>query len=221
MAKRSYQQYCPLAHALDLVGERWTLLVVRELQLGPRRFSDLARGLPGLSPNLLSERLRALESWGLISTEPLPPPAKLEAYVLTPAGQALNAALFPLAQWGVQFLQMPIPDDEFLGAIPAMASLRLLFQPTMAETERLSAELHLEPDCFRLLLTAAELHLEQGFSPEAALVLYTDPKPLLGLATGMLAVRDALDGGLLQIRRGTPDAVKMLFAQFSLPTGRS
>ena len=218
MSRRSYQQYCPLAHALDLVGERWTLLIIRELQLGPRRFSDLERGLPGLSPNLLSERLQALESWDLITPQPLPPPARLRAYALTASGQALNTALVPLAQWGAQFLQMPIPDDEFLGTIPAMASLKILFQPTLAETETLSAEVHLEPDSFRLHLSATELHLEQGFLPKASLVLHTDPKQLLGLATGMLAVSDAVEDNLLQITRGTKDEVERLFAQFGLPT---
>ena len=89
MTKRTYQQYCPLAYALDLVGERWTLLIVRELQLGPRRFTDLQRGLPGLGPNLLSQRLQEMEVRGIVTKRPLPPPAKIQAYALTPSGQAL------------------------------------------------------------------------------------------------------------------------------------
>lgn len=216
MSRRSYDQYCPLAHALDIAGERWTLLIIRELQLGPRRFSDLERGLPGLSPNLLSERLASLESRQLIMRQPLPPPAKARAYALTPDGQALNTALIPLAQWGAQFLQMPIPDDEFLGVIPAVVALRFMFQPRPGGSHPLAAEIHLPPDCFRVSPTATGLHLEQGFAPEAPLALHTQPKPLLALAAGMLPVGQALQADLLQISRGTASAAETFFAQFSL-----
>jgi len=214
MSRRSYDQYCPLAHSLDIIGERWTLLIIRELQLGPRRFSDLERGLPGLSPNLLSERLQSLEAQGLVARQALPPPAKALAYALTPNGQALNTALIPLAQWGAQFLQMPIPDDEFLGSIPAMVALRFIVQPQLDEGESLSAEVHLGPDSFRLVLSAAELQVEQGFLPEAPLVFHTEPKPLLGLAAGALPVNVAIEGKLLQIKRGTAGLAETLFAQF-------
>jgi DNA-binding HxlR family transcriptional regulator len=217
MAKRNYGQFCPLAYALDLVGERWTLLIVRELQLGPRRFTDLQRGLPGMNPNLLAQRLRRLGQLGVISKEPLPPPARSQAYCLTLSGQALNRALMPLAEWGMRFLQIPAADDEFLGSIPAMAALRLLYQPDSASEQTLAAEIHLAPDIFSLRLTPAEIDIVQGYLPDAPLVLSTDPKSLIGLAAGLLGVSDAERRNLLKIAHGSPDLAAALFAQFALP----
>src|SRR5215208_4365136 len=104
MTTRSYNQYCPLAYALDLVGERWTLLIVRELLAGPHRFKDLLAGLPGISTNLLSDRLKSLEEQGLIRRRVLPPPAGSTVYELTAAGQALEPAVLELGKWGSHFL---------------------------------------------------------------------------------------------------------------------
>src|SRR5690606_41307941 len=100
MAARSYRQFCALAFALDVVGERWTLLIVRELLAGPRRFTDLLDGLPGISPNLLSERLKRLEQQGLLVRRALPPPAASAVYDLTEYGHGLDPALLALGRWG-------------------------------------------------------------------------------------------------------------------------
>src|SRR3569623_3393230 len=99
---RSYAQYCGLAQALDVVGERWTLLVVRELLLGPRRFGDLMTGLPGISTDLLTARLRSLEAVGAVRRRRLPPPASVQVYELTEFGQGLRKVLSGLAAWGAQ-----------------------------------------------------------------------------------------------------------------------
>jgi DNA-binding HxlR family transcriptional regulator len=206
-----------LAHALDLVGERWTLLIVRELQLGPRRFSDIERGLPGINPNLLSERLHRLEGLDIVAREPLPPPARGHAYALTGSGQALSKAMAPLAAWGMQYLEIPFPEEEYLGAVPAMASLQLLFRPNLGSEEELAAEVHLEPDCFRLRVTAAEVEVTQGFMADAPLELHTQPKTLVCLATGLTKVREAQEARDLHIARGSEEAVKRLFEQFALP----
>src|ERR671929_273611 len=104
MKTKSYNQYCGLAYALDRVGERWTLLIIRELAAGPRRFSDLLSGLPGISTNLLSERLKELEQQGLLRRRKLPPPAASSVYELTAVGQALEPALLELGRWGSQFI---------------------------------------------------------------------------------------------------------------------
>src|SRR5829696_8218104 len=104
MTHRSYNQYCGLSYALDMVGERWTLLIVRELIAGPRRFKDLLDGLPGISTNLLAERLRSLEQQGMIRRRTLPPPAGSAVYELTALGQALEQTLLELGKWGSQFV---------------------------------------------------------------------------------------------------------------------
>lgn len=109
MAKR-YDQYCPLARALDLVGERWALLVVRELMHGPKRYSDLAEGLPGIGTNILATRLRDLEACGVVVRRTLPPPAASKVYELTDYGRELRRAMRELALWGARSLGPPNLD---------------------------------------------------------------------------------------------------------------
>src|SRR5215213_9359066 len=100
MPEHRYKQYCALARALDVAGDRWTLLIVRELAPGPRRFTDLLDGLPGVSRKLLTERLRDLERDGIISRKELPPPAARQVYELTDEGRDLAVAMGPLIGWG-------------------------------------------------------------------------------------------------------------------------
>ncbi|HET9842124.1 MAG TPA: helix-turn-helix domain-containing protein [Nocardioides sp.] len=111
MARR-YEQYCPMAHALDLVGDRWALLVVRELMHGPRRYTDLVERLHGIGTNILAARLRDLETNGIISRRTLPPPAASKVYELTPYGRGLRSAMRELALWGAQSLGPPTAGDE-------------------------------------------------------------------------------------------------------------
>jgi DNA-binding HxlR family transcriptional regulator len=109
---RSYSQYCPIAHALDLVGERWSLLVVRELQHGPLRYTDLHARLPGASTNVLATRLRELEAGGVVERSRLPAPAAATVYALTDLGAALAPVLRELAHWGARSLGPPDADVE-------------------------------------------------------------------------------------------------------------
>jgi DNA-binding HxlR family transcriptional regulator len=110
--RKRYEQYCPVAHALDLVGERWALLVVRELMHGPKRYTDLAEHLPGIGTNILASRLRDLEACGIVAKRTLPPPAASRVYELTDYGRGLRAAIRELALWGARSLGPPTADDE-------------------------------------------------------------------------------------------------------------
>jgi DNA-binding HxlR family transcriptional regulator len=101
---RSYAQYCPLARALDVVGDRWAMLVVRELSFSPKRFTDLEQRLDGIAPNLLSRRLKELEAAGVVDRRRLDPPAAATVYELTEKGRGLETAMFELAKWGIGFL---------------------------------------------------------------------------------------------------------------------
>ena len=111
MLKR-YDAYCPVAHALGLVGERWSLLVVLELMQGPKRYTDLADGLPGIGTNILASRLRDLEAHGVVAKRTLPPPAASRVYELTEYGQGLRPAIRELALWGARSLGPPTDADE-------------------------------------------------------------------------------------------------------------
>jgi DNA-binding HxlR family transcriptional regulator len=110
--ERSYNQYCGVARALDLVGDRWALLVVRDLLLGPKRYTDLARTLPGIGTNILSARLRSLQDAGVIRQRTLPPPAASTVYELTDYGRELKTALRELALWGARSLGPPTAEHE-------------------------------------------------------------------------------------------------------------
>jgi DNA-binding HxlR family transcriptional regulator len=111
MVKR-YEQYCPMAHALDLVGDRWALLVIRELMHGPKRYTDLVDHLPGIGTNILAVRLRDLERNGVVTRRTLPPPAASKVYELSEYGRELRPAMHALAMWGARSLGPPTDKDE-------------------------------------------------------------------------------------------------------------
>jgi DNA-binding HxlR family transcriptional regulator len=109
---KRYDQYCPIAHALGLVGERWSLLIVRELLQGPKRYTDLAASLPGIGTNILAARLKELETCGLVSKRRLDPPAASQVYELSPYGRELKPVIRALAVWGLRSIEPPTEEDE-------------------------------------------------------------------------------------------------------------
>jgi DNA-binding HxlR family transcriptional regulator len=121
---KTYNDPCGVARALDLVGERWALLIIRELLLGPKRFSDLSRGLPGISQNVLSQRLRGLEHAGIVRRGRLGPPAGVSAYELTDLGARLEPVLLALAGWGSR---LPLEVSAELSTDALILALRLSF----------------------------------------------------------------------------------------------
>jgi DNA-binding HxlR family transcriptional regulator len=130
MPRRSYDQYCPLSRALDIVGERWTLLIVRELLAGPRRYTDLHADLPGISTDVLAARLKEMEQDDLVTRRRLPPPAAAAVYELTPRGHGLLASLTALADWGTAGLADPQPTDALRAHWSALPLMRLLTELT-------------------------------------------------------------------------------------------
>jgi DNA-binding HxlR family transcriptional regulator len=111
---KNYEQYCPVAHALELVGERWSLLIVRELLKGPKRYTDLAAALPRIGTNVLAARLKDLEGCGVIAKRRLPPPTPAQVYELTPYGVALRPVMRELARWGLHSLPAPTDEDALV-----------------------------------------------------------------------------------------------------------
>src|SRR5919106_5278704 len=170
---RDYQQRCGLAAALDVVGERWNLLIVRELLFGPKRFTDLLGGLPGIPPSLLSARLKELQMTGIIAQEVLPPPAASTVYQLTPAGQELEGVLYALGRWGAQFGRTPRPTDTARPEWAAFA-LRSLFRPESAEGVQESYELRLPDGTFQVTVDDGVLTVGPGLGPVPCLTLVGD-----------------------------------------------
>src|SRR3954452_3484695 len=153
--KRTYGDGCAIAHGLDLVGERWALLVVRELLLGPKRFTDLKKGLPNASPNVISERLRELERAGLVERDKLPPPAGSHVYRLTDWGRGLEDIVVSLGRWA-QSGPSPPPDAP-IGADSIALALRGMFDADAADGLRARYELRLGEDRFRVEVSDGEI----------------------------------------------------------------
>lgn len=211
--KRRYGQACPVAHALDLVGERWALLVIRELRLGGRRYVDLEASLPGIGPSMLSQRLRDLEDVGLVSRRRLPPPAAAQVYELTDRGAELEPVFGALAAWGMRSPELPLDGDLSEDAV--MLGLRMLVahRPDGATGWTASYRVELERETYTLRVedgTLTELVRGEPAGLTDA-VIHTDRHVLHAVLTGQLDVDDALAGGRLGVD-GAERAVRQLLA---------
>ncbi|HEX2134827.1 MAG TPA: helix-turn-helix domain-containing protein, partial [Microvirga sp.] len=174
---RTYCDACAAAHALDLVGERWALLVVRELLLGPKRFTDLRAGLPGVSPNVLAQRLRELEQAGVVRRRKLPPPAGSRVYELTDWGMELEPVIIRLGRWGARSPWRP--RDAEIGVDSVVLALRTMFNPRAANGLRASYELRLgEEDRFRAAVADGRFEIVRGSAERPDATIETDPGTL-------------------------------------------
>jgi DNA-binding HxlR family transcriptional regulator len=216
MINRSYNQYCGLAYALDMVGDRWTILIVRELIVGPRRFTDLLEGLPGISTNLLSERLKSLEQNGMLNRRTLPPPAGSTVYELTAIGRALESTLIELGKWGSQFVPSSAGDAALLNAGSYALTLKTFFRPEQAQGIDETYELHIDDEVLRVQIMAGELQVQQGEAQNADVVLYTNISTYLSLLSGQIKPEEAASSGLIRFE-GNPDALSRFFDICGVP----
>jgi DNA-binding HxlR family transcriptional regulator len=174
--RRTYGDPCGVARALDIVGERWALLVVRELLLGPKRFTDLRAGLPHVGPDVLSQRLRDLELAGVLQRRKLPPPASSRVYELTAWGRQLEPVILALGRWGSR---APLPlDTPLLGADSTIIALRTLFDARAADGLSATYELRLADDCFRVRVAGGRMDIARGGAQDADATLETDTDTL-------------------------------------------
>lgn len=200
---RSYGQYCSISRALDVVGDRWALLVVRELLLqGPCRFTDLRNGLPGIATNLLSGRLKELEQAGVTTREDAPPPVATTLYSLTPLGASLEPVLRSLGAWGLHLMVTERADDAFQSHWLAYA----------AEWFTADADPGAPPVVVQLVagdtaavveLAEGAVHARVGRTPAADLTIEGPPRAVLGLVTGVIDAKDADGMGLILTGRRT------------------
>jgi DNA-binding HxlR family transcriptional regulator len=196
---RNYGQFCALARALDHVGHRWTLLIIRELLLGPSRFTDLRSSLPGIATNLLTDRLRALQDDGLVRQRGLPPPAASTVYELTDAGEELREVVHGLIRWGGRWMPAGIGDDHF---DPAWLALAL---EALGVGERAGdIDIDLEVDRTKIELEIREGRIRRRLDATArpAFTIRADALVILGLAAGALPA-DSI-GEAMSIEPDTP-----------------
>ncbi|MBV8300410.1 MAG: helix-turn-helix transcriptional regulator [Candidatus Dormibacteraeota bacterium] len=216
MTKKSYNQYCALARGLDLVGDRWTLLVVRDLLLGPMRYGDLAAGLPGISTNMLADRLRALESAGIVARATLPPPAGSAVYQLTETGEALEPVLLALGRWGARFLGKPEDEDVFVPRSYFVA-IRARFRPEDAADTRITWELRIGSQVYEVRVADRRCTTRQGAAVNPDVVMSMDEETLNALLIERQPWRRARKEGRLRVLQGDDTSVERFFELFGTP----
>ncbi|MGC9992205.1 MAG: helix-turn-helix domain-containing protein [Candidatus Cybelea sp.] len=181
MVKRSYGQYCGFARALELVGERWALLIVRDLLIGPKRFGEIQRGLPGIPTNILTARLNELEDSGLVRRRLLARPAKGVAYELTEDGAGLEGVVLAVGRWGAQHLGEPRPNETVTEDSIATA-LRTTFRPEAAGKAKLTYLLKLGPIQVHARIRDGAVAVGRGPIAKPDLTIATGPALRLLLA---------------------------------------
>jgi DNA-binding HxlR family transcriptional regulator/putative sterol carrier protein len=200
---------------MDVLGERWTLLIVRELLTGPKRFKDLLEGLPGIGTNLLAARLKDLEGYGVVCRATLPPPAASRVYELTELGRSLEPVVMGLAQWGLEFLGASREEDDRQPAW-AMVALKSVLKQEAAGGTRESYEFRVDDEIFHVWIADGETEVRQGSAAAPDLVVRSDTQTLLAVAAGRVEPAEAVASGAIWME-GDLDArekcMKMLGAR--------
>ncbi len=215
MGRRSYGQYCALAKTLDLVGERWTLLIVRDLALGPKRYADLLEGLPGIGTSLLATRLKHLEAVGIAARSRLPPPAASTVYTLTTDGVALVHALVPLVAWGAPRLLGRRRRGETFRAEWPLLVLAAGVDREAAARVRDVYEFELDGSFAHLRVDNHDVAVVPGPADRPDVTVRIDVPDFVAIGSGELRIADALADGRLHLD-GDPGAIERFFRVFRL-----
>jgi DNA-binding HxlR family transcriptional regulator len=193
---RTYGERCSAARALDLVGERWALLAVRELLLGPKRFTDLQAGLPNAQPSVLSQRLRELEEGGVVRRRKLGPPTGAWVYELTEFGYELEPIVRALGRWG---RRLPMPPGAAHGIDSLVLALNWRFEPSVASDLEASYELRLDEDRFRIEIVNGRIETDRGDATAPDAIIETDPEALEAVLFDGRELAEAVHSGDVRI----------------------
>jgi DNA-binding HxlR family transcriptional regulator len=214
MAMRTYGDGCGIAHALDLVGERWALLVVRELLLGPKRFTDLRDGLPKSSPNVLAQRLRELEQASIIQRRKLPPPAGSWIYELTDWGRQLKPIVISLGAWAIR--SPSFPRGAPVGSDSVILALNTFFDADAAGDLDARYELRMGENVFDVRVADRRIEVNRGAADDPDAIIETDTATFSALIWDGRDLADALRTGEIAIE-GDHDAVTRFLGLFPQP----
>ena len=212
--KRWYDDACGTAHALELLGERWSLLIVRELMFGPRRFSQLRSGLPGLSANVLTQRLEGLEAAGILTRRMLPPPACVQVYELTPWGYEAEPAIQALGRWAAR---SPDHDTSLpLSAASLMMSFRTMVDRSRAGERVISVGFLLHPDVFLVRPGADGVDVRREEFENPDVIFEGSPSGIAAVVYGEVPLAEAEAAGLVKVS-GDRNAAEWFTTLFRLP----
>jgi DNA-binding HxlR family transcriptional regulator len=203
---------CGIAHASDLLGQRWALLVVRELLLGPKRFTDLRAGIPDISPNVLGQRLRELEESGIVARRKLAPPAAAQVYELTEWGRQLEPAILSLGRWASG--SPSFPRDAEMGPDSLVLALKSTFDPGRADGLEATYELRLGEVPFTITVKGGIFEAEHGEAGDADATIRSDPNTIAGVVFGENRLGKAVEAGDVVID-GNRRAVNAFFRALS------
>lgn len=198
---RSYGQFCSLARALDMVGERWTLLVIRDLLGGPKRYKDLLGSLVGIGTNLLANRLKELEASGLVIQTTLPPPLSVKAYQLTERGRALEPSIVALADWGLSLLETPKGNDHWFPQWNHVA-FKARFQADAAKGVKEAYAFVIDGYPHYVVVNDGSMRTFEGEAPNAAFTLTASRECFLGVITGEQTFEEAIACGNITLEGG-------------------
>ncbi|MER5667397.1 winged helix-turn-helix transcriptional regulator [Streptomyces mirabilis] len=209
---RTYGQMCPLARSMDVLGERWTFLIVRELLLGPKRFKDLADTLPALGPNRLTARLRSLEAADVVRRSTLPPPAGVAVYELTERGEGLREPLIALGRWGLGLPPSPEIDTATTRVDLIALSVSSVVTPDKLAGLKEIYELHVGRETFHVEIADGRMWTRSGPSPvRPDLEIHCRTRTFLKLIFGGTQVTDAVRSGDVRVAVGTDELVERAF----------
>jgi DNA-binding HxlR family transcriptional regulator len=211
---RTYDDSCGVAHALELVGERWALLVVRELMLGAKRFGDIKDGLPGISANVLSHRLDELERSGLVTRRKLPKPAAVWVYDLTPWARDLEPVLQTIGRWAARDPQHR--KDLHFGTTSLILSLRTNFDASLADGLNLTSGLRPNDESFVARVARKKLTIDGGELTEPDATISGDPRAFASVTYAGRPLADAVESGDLVVT-GSMEAAETFLHLYTLP----
>src|SRR4051812_20432388 len=213
-SRRSYDDACGAAHALDLVGERWALLVIRELMMGPKRFSDLRRDLPGISANVLTQRLEGLEEIGVLVRRRLPPPVSAQVYELTPWGYEAEPILQVMGRWAAR---SPGHDPSLpLSAVSLLLSFRTMCDPARAEGLKMRIGLRIGGEAYVVRVAGGRVEAERGDAEGADVILTGAAPAIAGAVYGGVPLAALEAQGALKVE-GDRKAAETFVGLFPLP----
>lgn len=198
MSTRVYGQYCGFSRALEVVGERWAMLIVRDLLVSSKRFSDLLRGLPGIPTNVLTARLKELEEAGLIRRVVRPAPERSIVYELTEYGRELEGVVIALGRWGAKRLGEPRPG-EVVTIDSLITAMRTTFQPEAAKGTKASFELHVGPHILHMRVDGGALAVAEGPALDPDLVIEAAPA-ISAVMRGEMSPAEAIKNGTVKLR---------------------